>query len=374
MNKNNKIYFILVLALLVLLPMKVFAFSNGKFRIFCREYDLNPDQETECHFVAEVPEDNSAALVHIEIADQEKITGGGTNGLNFKKDKIGTIFENTKAYHTEKGAAFHSEIEAILKPLGTNVEIKCPDNVTVSEEGCYEYLYNDLKVPNTPKVPEKPGFPNGVRENIDFTNTVSLGYVTVSIAEDALGDSDCAHLCVNAYVYEKDGYGNYVRNEIGGDCVELNIKEQKVCVIEIQDDEKVYYGKDGDEVSEEQYRKDCPVCRIDNDKYYDHNGEEVTKEEWAASCLCRIQNGIFYDNTGAEVSEEQYKKACGCRIDTVNGKWYDNNANEVTEEEYKKACVPETGSFASYAVLAAGALIALSAITIAKKHNRFYRV
>lgn len=34
----------------------------------------------------------------------------------------------------------------------------------------------------------------------------------------------------------------------------------------------------------------------------------------------------------------------------------------------------ETGSFASYAVLAAGAFIAVSAIAIAKKHNKFYRV
>lgn len=35
---------------------------------------------------------------------------------------------------------------------------------------------------------------------------------------------------------------------------------------------------------------------------------------------------------------------------------------------------PETGNFASYTALAAGALIAISAIVIAKKHNKFYRV
>lgn len=34
----------------------------------------------------------------------------------------------------------------------------------------------------------------------------------------------------------------------------------------------------------------------------------------------------------------------------------------------------ETGSFASYIVLIAGALIAVSAIAIAKKHNKFYKV
>lgn len=34
----------------------------------------------------------------------------------------------------------------------------------------------------------------------------------------------------------------------------------------------------------------------------------------------------------------------------------------------------ETGNFLSYAVLAAGAFIAISAIALAKKHNKFYRV
>ena len=59
-------------------------------------------------------------------------------------------------------------------------------------------------------------------------------------------------------------------------------------------------------------------------------------------------------------------------------KYYGPTGEEITQEEYKKQCEatkpPETGSFASYAVLAAGAFIALSAITIAKKHNKFYRV
>lgn len=35
---------------------------------------------------------------------------------------------------------------------------------------------------------------------------------------------------------------------------------------------------------------------------------------------------------------------------------------------------PTTGAFTSYALLAAGALIAISAVAIAKKHNKFYRV
>jgi len=36
--------------------------------------------------------------------------------------------------------------------------------------------------------------------------------------------------------------------------------------------------------------------------------------------------------------------------------------------------VPESGAFVSYAILAAGALIAISAVTIAKKHNRLQKI
>ena len=57
-----------------------------------------------------------------------------------------------------------------------------------------------------------------------------------------------------------------------------------------------------------------------------------------------------------------------------NGKYFGEKGTETTKEEFEKTCVPKTGSFASYAVLAAGALIAISAITVAKKHNRFYKV
>ena len=34
----------------------------------------------------------------------------------------------------------------------------------------------------------------------------------------------------------------------------------------------------------------------------------------------------------------------------------------------------ETGAFASYALLVAGALVAISAITLAKKNNKFSRI
>lgn len=85
--------------------------------------------------------------------------------------------------------------------------------------------------------------------------------------------------------------------------------------------------------------------------------------------------GLTSDGAGcAEIRPVINKVTCQVKDD----KYYGPTGEEITQEEYKKQCEatkpPETGSFASYAVLAAGAFIALSAITIAKKHNKFYRV
>ena len=371
MNRKNKIYLLIILMVAILLPAKVFAFGDGKVRILCKEYDLNPNQETECHFVADVPATNTVKITHTEIATEVDGEANGTSGLIFKRDKIGTIFENTKAFRTAKGEEFNTELKTALNTPGLAPDVLtiCPNNDSVTSEGCYEFMYPD-GLPAEPKATVKPG-----TTNQDFANTVSLGYVTIAIDEDTVDDEGCANLCINAFVYEiGETSGKYEKVNIGGDCAEFTLKTPKICVIETEGDEKKYYGLDGNETTEEQYRKDCPVCKIVDDKYYDQDGNLVTAEEWNKACLCRIQNGKYYDHKGEETDEEGFKKWCGCRKDEVNGKYYDASGNETTQEEYEKACVPKTGSFASYAVLAAGALIAISAITIAKKHNRFYRV
>ena len=49
--------------------------------------------------------------------------------------------------------------------------------------------------------------------------------------------------------------------------------------------------------------------------------------------------------------------------------------NYVCQEvHYKGGVNPDTGTFASYALLVAGALIAIAAITLAKKNTKLYRV
>ena len=55
---------------------------------------------------------------------------------------------------------------------------------------------------------------------------------------------------------------------------------------------------------------------------------------------------------------------------TVSG----NNGYICREVHYRGGVAPDTGAFASYALLIAGALIAIAAVTLAKKNTKLYRV
>lgn len=57
-------------------------------------------------------------------------------------------------------------------------------------------------------------------------------------------------------------------------------------------------------------------------------------------------------------------------LQTVSGE----NGYKCIEVHYKGGVNPDTGTFASYALLVAGALIAIAAITLAKKNTKLYRV
>lgn len=55
------------------------------------------------------------------------------------------------------------------------------------------------------------------------------------------------------------------------------------------------------------------VCKIQDGKYYGKDGSEVTKEQYSEQCekkVCRIEGGKYYDKDGKEVSKTDYYKAC----------------------------------------------------------------
>lgn len=112
--------------------------------------------------------------------------------------------------------------------------------------------------------------------------------------------------------------------------------------------------------------------------------EDATDENCGKICVSVQAKNTSTSQLGSNPQEcveihpkDEEVKVKTCTYDETNKIYYDKNGNVVDEAEYKKQCKvnpPQTGSFASYAVLAAGAFIALSAITIAKKHNKFYKV
>ncbi len=118
------------------------------------------------------------------------------------------------------------------------------------------------------------------------------------------------------------------------------------------------------------------TLKLDNDATEENCGRFCLTLEYKSTADDQSVDGsLSAGGSGcAEIKPVVNKVTCQIK----DGKYYGPTGDEISQEEYKKQCEtttpPETGSFASYAVLAAGAFIALSAITIAKKHNKFYKV
>lgn len=94
---------------------------------------------------------------------------------------------------------------------------------------------------------------------------------------------------------------------------------------------------------------------------------------------CEISNGKYYDKEGKEVTEEEYKKDCDtiniCKI--VDGRYYDKDGKEVTKDAYEKACTvpenPKTGLNVNYLYAVLIPLVALSSYVVVRKAKKFSR-
>jgi len=125
--------------------------------------------------------------------------------------------------------------------------------------------------------------------------------------------------CVNARTSNKAGNcynqvvkpNNYVCN--------LGLCPEEGC-LSCRIEGGTYYGKDGKEVSESEYAKQCG-CRIIDGKYYGQRGNEITKEEYLVECpqICRIENGKYYGKKGQIVSKKQYEAECPDKCMLCNG-------------------------------------------------------
>lgn len=91
--------------------------------------------------------------------------------------------------------------------------------------------------------------------------------------------------------------------------------------------------------------------------------------------LWEIPTANDYDNSSCSTEADLEKEECksvqqiySCEEITLKPK------TPTTPEDPEDPDTPNTGAFASYAVLAAGALIAIGAITMAKKNSKFNRI
>jgi hypothetical protein len=85
--------------------------------------------------------------------------------------------------------------------------------------------------------------------------------------------------------------------------------------------------------------------------------------------------GDCTNNAGtSEWSGESCEGSTPSLTPATQGKQEEFDCFEIKLKQGTPQHVPESGAFVSYAILAAGALIAISAVTIAKKHNRIQKI
>lgn len=117
--------------------------------------------------------------------------------------------------------------------------------------------------------------------------------------------------CINDRTVNKAG-NCYTQVTVDGKYkCNIGVCPEEGCPSQCQIIGDTYYGKDGKQVSQNEYAKQCG-CMIIGGKYYGQKGTEVTKEEYLVECpqICRIENGKYYGKKGQIVSKEQYEAEC----------------------------------------------------------------
>ncbi len=117
----------------------------------------------------------------------------------------------------------------------------------------------------------------------------------------------------------------------------------------------VYFGKDGEQVTFEQFQIECEkhVCEKIGDTYFDKEGNKVNYEQYTASCerhVCEFVNNEYFGINGTIVTQEQYEKECVHICEIYDNHYYGKWGDVVTAEDYKAQCeaqvvpVPDTAS------------------------------
>ena len=325
MKKIKNILLILTFTLCVIvLPNYINAApSASNFKLYCGASQIATGQTTNCYLLAKITEDNQVGLfgVYTSITGLDKLT-----------------IEKVLAYTPSDVTATR-----ISKGVKNGLGKTCTANAD-----CYDFIAasgKSIRNLGTAKLDEKE------LNTAAWQGYSVIGYWTVKLDDDATEES-CGRFCLSLEYKSTadDQSADGGLSAGGGGCAEIKPVVTKL-TCEIKDGK--YYGKNGDEVTKDEYQKQCetpkPTCEIKDGKYYDKTGNEVTKDEYQKQCetpnpTCEIKDGKYYDKTGNEVTKDEYQKQCETPNPTCeikDGKYYDKTGNEVTKDEYQKQCEPQ---------------------------------
>ena len=115
-----------------------------------------------------------------------------------------------------------------------------------------------------------------------------------------------------------------------------------------------YFGKDGNEVTEDKYNEECvPKCYEKDGKYYDDKGMETDEATYIKVCkkpICEQVGDHFFGKDGNIVTESQYKEQCIHTCEIYNNQYYGKDGLVVSKDTYQDECehavvpVPDTAT------------------------------
>lgn len=174
----------------------------------------------------------------------------------------------------------------------------------------------------------------------------------------------------NGYYYDKNG-NSVTETEYNKQC--------KTHSCEVVDG--TYFDKDGKVVDKTEYSIQCEKhsCEVVGDTYFDKNGKVVDKTEYSKQCekhSCEILDGVYFGKEGNIVTDVEYDKQCNkhyCKI--IDGTYFGKNGNIISKAEYNIECPtdnPKTSSNSIFGYILIGLLVTtfLSIILCFKQNNK----
>ena len=371
----KKAFYIILLALLILLPNKVNA--GIKTTMSCDEKRMDETLQHQiktCYIDITITDEdalysvngtftliNTSLKGNIEAVDKRiKITNNNLSNLTFVSEtpiKNETIrIAKYTVYLAENG----KECRVLWDPKNYGRNYSC-----TIENGYYYDKNGNSVTENEYNKQCKPHY----CEVIDETYFDKDGKIVDKTEYSIQCEKHSCEVIDNTY-FGKDG--KIV------DKTEYSIQcEKHSC--EVIDN--TYFGKDGKVVDKTEYSIQCEKhsCEVIGNTYFDKDGNKVNKTEYSKQCekhSCEIVDGIYFGKEGTSVTDIEYDKQCNkhyCKI--IDGTYFGKNGNIISKAKYNIECPadnPKTSSNGIFGYILIGTLITtfISIVLCFKQNNK----